>query len=775
MAQQALKSAYGQSPSSLAQPVPNEDELNAAAQAFLAQSEQAASAGAQLNQASAQTAPPTDDINAAAQAFLQSDDSAAPEASLPTEAPMVDEGGASWITQLKAGLAANDTEKENFLRAQYGEGNVRKKDGELYYSTDGKKFKKFDTTLINDFVDAFLPTPRTLVQEAAMLPGEVVGGLTGGAVSAGAGAPAGALAGRVASVPVANRLADELAKWVGIPQDPSRKKEMENGVGMAVEAVAPVVGRIAGGGVKKLAARIPGTSAFAERKGKELAKDVFALTDESRALIDDLNFLKQEGISVEMLNPQISPTSEPLKAAQKKIQSSKEFADAQVRVAQKAQEAIQATAALAFDAKKAAKAADGRVGERVLDATADLLKSEGAEIGKFKARAAAATKNAKFPLSPEVTQRVTGLLGELDLNPQLLGKVTSKDLQERLGKFGINETGQLRSFVNALNTFSKQSTGGLRVTEIDEALKTLDHMRPTANRVGGQLRREWNGMMSDLRAHKNRIIEAALPDEADKQIFRRVNGEYGKRLEAVGNIQELISNDMGSHIVVDKLFSKGAEGLGDLQALKYVLKDGNSELWERLKGDWMTRQLELARTSTTKQATGFNADSFLKTLKTKYGPEFMGEIFDDPKQLKQFEASLRIADRINKTSVGITTKPDDKLVNELSQSILGSSFLKARAVLSMFKRGSKETDNALAAVLSQNGFDRYIAGLPKSKKGPFAARIGELYDEAVKTGMIIPRTVREAPRNALERSVRGNVRNYMSETGGEEPLLEEAP
>jgi len=173
------------------------------------------------------------------------------------------------VTRIQAGLAANDTEKLGFLKNKFGQENATVKNGKLYFRKSAdEKFKKLDPDtleLINDIIPDF---SREIVTEAAMLPAEI--GTAVGLSAIPGGTFAGAAMGRVASTPMANAFADSVAQIANIPQDPNRDKRTENAVGMAVEAVAPSVGKVIVGAVAK---RLPGTAAYkAAKEAGEILK-----------------------------------------------------------------------------------------------------------------------------------------------------------------------------------------------------------------------------------------------------------------------------------------------------------------------------------------------------------------------------------------------------------------------------------------------------------------------------------------------------------------------
>lgn len=97
-------------------------------------------------------------------------------------------GSADFLTRMKAGFATDDSEKQDYLKQQYGDGNVRKTQQGFFIKEDGK-WKKFN----NDWLGIGDPAnlARQGVVEAGALPAEAAGAgaATAEAIS-GFGAPA---------------------------------------------------------------------------------------------------------------------------------------------------------------------------------------------------------------------------------------------------------------------------------------------------------------------------------------------------------------------------------------------------------------------------------------------------------------------------------------------------------------------------------------------------------------------------------------------------------
>lgn len=761
-------SPYGNSPKSLKKP---QDDFEAEmAAAFAAQAPAAADGLAQLGaDAQAAAAPVVDAFDSELAAAFGETPAAPTEQAgnpMPQDKPgalAVDENGASFVNQIRASLAANDTEKVNFLKKQFGEQNVRYVDGKIEYRKEGEKFRKFNSTVVNDFITSLIPSARDVVKEVAIIPGEIGGAIAG--APTGVGAPVGAVAGRLASVPASNSLADWVAEQAGIPQDAGRNKTQEMAIEGVIEAALPAVARIGKGAVKQTLKRIPGTGAYAEKQAQEFAKDAVALAPENQAVLDSVKQLREAGFTAEILNSQINTQSKPLADAVALVKNKPQIQEAMTRVGQDAQTAIQDTFRAVVDTAQAAKAPGGRIGEVVKDAAQAIRLAEGREIGALKNKAIAGTKNARIGLSPEVQGTFNEIVTALDLNPQVLGKVTSKDIEARLGKLGINDPGQMRGFVNALNTaYTKAGKGqGLRISEMDEVIKTVGDLVPTAKKVGGQFSAQWSGFASNLRAYKNQAIENGLTSEAEKKAFRATNARYGSLLESVSHLEKIADDDIGSHIIVDKILGNPKTAVGDAKALKAILPPPT---WEKLKSDWVEKQLTDFTDAKGAIKAGQLGDYFRKDL----GPEFVDILFDgDQKKFSNFKAALTYGQRVAETKLPVTGNiaPDElrKTADGVVTAIIGTAFLKGKAMLGAVfgATAGKKEQAAILTLLGNDGFQRYVAQLPPKKRAIVSGKVDEMYEYAVRHKLMpAGKTLQqgaEVAKQAIGRGYRQDVRS----------------
>ena len=742
--------AYGNSPDSLASSTPPDSfEAELAAASALAKTTAQSPAPASVS------SPPVDDFESQ---LAQASSLAAPApqtgpAEIPQDRPgaiTVDENGASFIDQLKASLAANDTEKIAFLKKQFGQDNVKTtENGSIQYRKNpGEKFRKFNTTVINDFISSLIPSGRDAVKELGMIPGAVGGTIVGG--------PVGTVAGRVASVPSSNKLADWVAEQVGIPQDPTRNKTQEMAIEGVIEAALPAVARIGKGAVKQVTKRIPGTAANAEKIAKEFAKDAVSLAPENQAVLDSVNQLREAGFTAEILNSQINTQSKPLADAVARVKNTPQIQEAMTRVGQDAQKAIQDTFRAVVDTKVVGMAPQGRIGNVIKDTAKTIRKSEGEAIGAFKNQAIAKTKNARIPINQELGTAFNQIVESLELNPQTLGKVTQSDIEARLGKLGINDAGQMRSIINGLNSVYQQSNKGqgIRLSDMDQVVKTLGDLTDTAKRVGGPLSAAWGQLTGSARRFKNESIMSGL-DDTGKKAFAATNARYGALLESVAHIEKMVDDDIGSHIIVDRLLSNSKTAVGDAKALKAILP---APTWEKLKGEWVEKQLTDFTDKNGKIKAGQLADYFRKDL----GPEFKDILFDgDQKKFNLFKASLVYGQRVADTQLPVTGNiPQDQLektAKDVVTSIVGSPFLAARTLLNnVFGAGTaKKEQAAILTLLGNDGFQRYVANLPPKTRGIVSKKVDAMYDYAV-THNLMPaaKTAREVVSRTATQEVR---------------------
>lgn len=684
--------------------------------------------------------------------------------------------GADLIMQAKAGLAANDTEKLGFLQKQFGKENVRIVDGKFQYrKSPEEKFRKFNSTIINDFLDAFIPTPREAVKEVAMIPGELGGAFAGSAAATpGAGTAMGAYAGRIASVPLSNLVADMVAEQVGIPQDASRNKNMEVVLEASLEAAVPVAGKILKGGINRIAKKIPGSSANVAKQATEAAQDVFALGDQSKEVLGAVKQLEEAGINARLLNHQLHTESTPLKQAAMMVRDTKEFQDAQVRIAGEAQDVIQKTFRSLTDPALAGKSQAGRIGEVVLDSAKTLRQAEGREIGALKNKAMANTKNGALIVPESINEKIKVLASNLGFDP--IKGTPPKDVSALGGKLGITDPNDIRAFSNTLSDMIKRGKGGqVRYSDLDPLVTQIGNLVPAAKKYRGtEIAGIWSGLAKEARAFKNQAIEDGLQSQAEKEAFRATNARYGALLDNVETIENLITDDMGSHIVVDKLLGKGQEALGNAKALKSILP---KPTWEKLKADWVEKQI---LDFTSAKSGKINPAQLQEFMTKNLGPEFTEVLFDDKKKFANFKSALIYGQRALESIPPSGASPEQiKAAGKgFIQAIENFNFAKPSTYFALLTspgaagREAKQKQQALNAILSDEGFRRYIAGLPTAKRNRVTKTIDGIYDYAVENRLMPPAKSIDIGKGTVRRAAQQQIRSLVGEASGGEETAE---
>jgi len=270
------------------------------------------------------------------------------------------------------------------------------------------------------------------------------------------------------------------------------------------------------------------------------------------------------------------------------------------------------------------------------------------------------------------------------------------------------------------------------MSDMDDAIKNIGNLMPTAGQVGGNLKAEWGSLIVGLRQYKNEAIMSALKDPAEKKAFAATNARYGALLESVKHIESIADDDIGSHIIVDKLLGNPKTAVGDAKALKAILPPPT---WEKLKSDWVEKQLVDFTDAKGGIKAGQLGDYFRKDL----GPEFVEILFDgDQKKFSNFKAALTYGQRVAETKLPVTGNiaPDElkKAAGDVVNGIIGSAFLKGKALLGTVfgATAGKKEQAAILTLLGNDGFQRYVAQLPPKKRAIVSPKIDEMYEYAVR-------------------------------------------
>jgi len=778
-------------PQSLSKPTPGA-EAQATADDFLASFDQSDAPALAGSPAPVEAAATADDFMAGLDSaeVAPPPDEFAPEPGF-IQANLEQLNPQNFVTRLQAGLAANDTEKEGFLKKKYGDENVRNKDGKLFYRKPGEKaFKKLDPDtfeLISDIIPDFA---RELVTEAALLPSEIAGGIAGSAVPV-AGTTAGVVAGRVATIPFANQVANDVARRAGVPQDQNRDQYMENNIAAGAEALLPVVGKTI---AKPIAKRIPGTAAYKE--AKNLAeRELVALSKGSREVVDAAAALEREGINTPLMLQQIQPDSPKVKALADTVADSGQFINKQREFAEGYGQQLESN--LLEIARRSGKGpvAPEKLASTITNAVESLERAEGEAIGKFRNKALANLKNQKQQLPAEVSEDVLGIMKELGFTPKRV-KSTSvtrpgtveglaqrgfrakntvervewtppKDLQPIIGRLGLDDS-QTRSVVNVLNEYGQLMSRGneARLTDVERLIK---RMGPLNKKLGNSgLSGTWGKLTGNLRQHRRDIIGNSLGDEFEKQTFNNVMDEFSLLRQNTDQLSSVLRGDVTAKTVVNGFF-KGKENLANIRALKSITGADSPE-WGALKSEFMDQMM---RKHANDGPTGFNSKGFLDDIEKNYGSDFIKEVLNDGKTGPNYDTIknlLVVGKRIEATQKGIVAdqaseKVKQGLFNGLAGFLGGMKFKMFNGLQSIIgASGNKES--ALMEILNRDGFDKYIANYrgPGNKKD-IAEKMQGVLAEYNKT--------RQAVKTAAEFGKRGAKASARQDaTEGKLPAVE---
>jgi len=655
----------------------------------------------------------------------------------------------NFIDRLQTGFAANDTEKVNFLKKKYGDGNVVEDKGKIYYRRNPKdKLKALDPGTLEVIADIIPDFAREIVTEASMLPGEILGGIAGTFAGGPAGAAAGATAGRVASVPLANKAADEVASAVGVNRDDTRSALTENAIGMGAEAVLPVVGR-------QLVKRIPGTALYkAAREAGE--KEVVALSKQSQEVLQAAQSLETEGINTPMMLHQIQPDSPKLAKTVSGLQDYAPFINKQREFAEGYGEALNNT----LNEIKRRGGHDpvqaGKLAQTVTNAVESLDASEGKAIGHYRARALAKLGNQKQQLPAESSQTVVELMKELGFQPkrsklnvitrpgtyeraaqrggveskgvvERVNWVPPKDLQPIIGRLGLDDT-QTRQVVNALNEYGQLVSRGneARLTDVERLIKRMGPLNRKLQ--GSALAGTWGKLTGDLRSFRREMIGNSLGDPTEKALYNRVMDDFSMIRSNTEQLGGALRGDVTAKTIVSSFF-KGKENLANIRALKAITGNDSAQ-WGALKEEFVN-QLMVKHSSDG--PTGFNSGAFLKDLQQNYGDDFIREVLNDGKagpNLDTVKNLLTVGKRIEAIQKGVRAdsaneKVKQGVVDAGIGLIAGIKFKAVNGIMSLLGANTGQ-EKALFEILNREGFEKYLGKYPSKDKARIARTLEEM-------------------------------------------------
>lgn len=707
------------------------------------------------------------------------------------------------------GLAANDESAAAAMRGKYGEKNVVVKNGRIFFRRkDGDKLKPLDPDTLEVFADLIPDGARTMIQEAAMLPGEAAGaaaGFTAGlAGTAGVGAfplaGAGGLAGRVASVPLATEAADFVAEAAGVPDVTNRSKFTENLIGMGAELFLPVVGR-------QIVKRIPGTQAY--KLARDLGeRETVALSRQSKEVVEAANRLNAEGIDAPLLLHQMQPDDPKVKNLLSEAGNSGQLIQREMEIAEGYGQSLKKVlGSIASQGKNAPSGDTKNLSQGIIDAVSDIDRLEGEAIGKFKAKAMALAKGRKVPLPQTANQTVETMMRELGFTPkkEVLNSVTRrevmnpildqaqtmgrrneivrtkwtppKDMDGILGRFGITDPGQARAIVNNLKEYSDvMSRGGeVRLPDLDRLINRMGAINPKLR--GTEAGKLWGGLTGELRQHRRKVIGDLLDNGADdfeKKAFNDAMDNFSLIRQNVGDLQGVLGDNRSTKSIVNFFFS-GKDNVPRIDALKAIVgKD--SPQWGQLKEEFINQLLVKHADANSK--TGFNSGKLLKDLEQGYGPDFMKKIMNEGsgpnyqtvKDLLTYGQRLEAAERGIK-NVDDASETVKKGLGNLAISMwLGLKGQGLSAMKSIVGAGSNQ-ERALMEILSRDGVDKYIKDYPGKMTNSQKASASKFFSEAVEKYNTQKRA------NAVKRTLQGVGRVELSRdrTDAQDTPTAEAP
>ena len=705
-------------PQSLDKPVPGaetKDELSA----WLAE---ASSPEIPAPSAQAASAPSNelDQFLASADQPAQAEDQFAPEPGfLQANADQF----SNFVTRLQTGLAANDTEKFGFLQKKFGAENVTMKDDKIYFRKSNKdKFKRLDPAtleVVNDLIPDFA---REMVTEAAMLPGELGGGVVG-SMAGPAGTGAGVIGGRMASVPYANATADAVAAAAGVPQDETRNRYMENTVGIAAEGILPVVG-------SRILKSIPGTTAgqLAYRAAKEAGeREMTALSKQSMEVAKAVEDLAQAGKAsyidgatvgvpgtrVYLTAGQRVPESPQILQKMGVASSDPRFLNAQQKLAEDWGAAAKNTLAEIGRMKNPGVSNADTLAGSVVNAVGDIEAAEGKAIGQYKMKAMKQLQDQRLPLNQATTQRAQALLQEFGFTAQKTEKgmklVPPKDIKPFVGKMGLTEPGQVRAVVNNLQQLSESmQKGGATLADLDRMRNSFGALTPSLR--GTAASREIGALTGDLRQTYRQAIDAGLDNDFDRKAFNQAMDDYTMIRENIGTLKNALNEDLSAKAIVRSVFT-GKENITKIQAIKKL----SPESFENLRSEFIDQAL--VEFSDRSSPTGLKSGAFLAALDKRYGKDFLDEVFGDARgQLNDVQNFLTVTNRIEETfkKVSVDSMSETQKRGAMDTFIGAAAQQKFKMWngITAMMRGTTGRDHILTQIMSRDGIDKYVANYP---------------------------------------------------------------
>lgn len=618
-----------------------------------------------------------------------------------------------FTTRLQAGLAANDTEKLEFLKQKYGPNNAVLKDDKLFWRKNtAEKFKPLDPATFELLNDVLPDWSREIVQELTMLPAEIGGAAAGGIP--------GAIGARVISVPAANAIADKVAEAAGVPRDESRSRLAENLVGMGAEGIIPVVGRAV---VKPILKHLPGTRSYQKavqegerelvalsKQSAEVAKSVAALNEVGRAAKINGELVGIPGAEVNLMGHQMNPDSPILQRFAQQAANDPRFVNAQQQLAEDWGSSLENT--LKEIGRRGVKSDTPYkpefLAQSVKNAVDEAVQAEGKEIGKYKLRAMSKIGNKPQSLPPQIAQKAQELMTAFKFQTTPDGKILPpKNIQYLAGTMGLT-TAEARKVVNNLQQLAPGLKKGLSLDHID-ALR--NNIGGTSASLRGEASAKLGSLAGDLRQMYRETISSGLDDPFDKAAFNSAMDEYSTLRTNVGVLKNALDEDASRKAIVRSFFT-GKDNLDKVKRIKAI----SPESFSNLKEEFVDQLLN--EYSSRETATGIKSSQFLDAVNKKYGSEFLQEVFDgaDGPGLKEVKDLLTVTERIDKTFR--SAKPDQmseqqkKGMMDLMVGVAANVKFKALNGMSALIKGRMPKDHPLFEIMTREGFDKYVRDYP---------------------------------------------------------------
>lgn len=622
-----------------------------------------------------------------------------------TDAPSLLQQVKDFPERVITGLQVTDKEVEQSLRNQFGDDRVRRRNDKLEYKTGDDKWRVFDkgvepigdlADISREVVEEIPATAATIASSASALM-QTIG--TGGAAAP--MAPMQIAAARAAGGVAGVGLADYLQSFTGVERDPARSRTFEMGL---AAVLSPVAGALGDWTAKKLVSKGAVNKALLEPN--QLYKE------EIQNITESVDFLKSKGLlenipgtDTPIILSQINPSNKMARDLTKKASAMPSFAQALELQAQNMDNAVQA-----FSKEMGNLTSKNAVsGQQFKNTVESAIKAEGELIGKARDIIVDQAGNAEMPV-PKLKSKVEAFAKEIGLDGKGLdaavGKMVDMGYDEKAAKLIVEKT-------NAIMESVTNKNGRMSGDELISAYKNLNAtyrnlMTRGGQNVDGLFRKKVGELRSFLADELIDKVEVISGKEA-KGAYMQSLGRYKELVEAADNFSGLLEQDkVASHSLAKSIFSKGKDGLDNLEAVKVILRD-SPELLDDVKGQY----LQMVRAKTYNAATKkTDWNKFVKEVNS-LGPEMVESAFgkDAQQTLKHF-AVLGEALEGGKT----TLNNPAQIASFMKKMVLAikSPFVAGNAAVDIISQFDAE--KSLAIALSREGIDAFLSTVPKESK-----------------------------------------------------------